>query len=595
MSATSSPRWHRPPRTLLAGLLAATVLLIATTVPGIFILDEAHQLSMVRAVAAGRLSLPQPEGLPPSAELSWFDPAAHLQIGPKSPPTPTVPPLHAFLAAPLLGLGWRGLAALNAVSLALSTLLVFMLARRYAEGDGTAWLAALAFAACGYNLEYAQGLWPHMLSVLLILLSFAAAAAVRDGVPAGWAFAAGLAAGLATGVRYQNAALVAGLAAGIAAWAPRRWSRLALFAAGACVPLAASSLINAERLGTWNPVSKGPGYLTLAVVRDGWPITDAARALLFRLVSTSFGVEVPGRPWESFDPATGMQLHGLVVKKAWFQSTPWLVAGLVALALAWWGGDRLRNALQRRELRAATLLVLALFGVFALAGVRRHDGLSYNQRYLLELVPLLALGLAWLFEALGRRARDLLPGAAVATALVVPTLLAWPMGSPDRIRLLAWAPLVLAAGLTLVLCARPLRRGPLPAHLVGAALAWAAVVHVGEDWAASRARRAEQLALTRDMAAVIPDRSLLLTYWGLKDPASLLTLDRDVVIADPWVDSGADAPRLVEAGLASGRRVFVLLNGMPPLLARGLLEGRHGRLLDSGRLRFAELFSAPRS
>ncbi len=594
MSAPQAPRWSRPPRALLAGLLVATAALIATTVPGIFILDEAHQLAMVRAVAAGRLSLPQPEGLPPSRELSWFDPAAHLQLGPKSPPTPTVPPLHAFLAAPLLGLGWRGLTAINTVSFVLSTLVVFLLARRYAERDATAWLAALAFAACGYNLEYAQGLWPHQLSVLLILLSFAAAAAVRDGAPAGWALAAGLAAGLATGVRYQNAVLIVGLAAGIAAWAPRRWSRLALFAAGACLPLAASSLINALRLGTWNPVSKGPGYLTLAVVRDGWAITDALRALLFRLVSTSFGVEVPGRPWESFDRATGMQLHGLVVKKAWFQSTPWLVAGLVALALAWWGADRLRNALQRRELRAATLVLLPLLGLFALAGVRRHDGLSYNQRYLLELVPLLALGLAWLLEGLGRRSRDLLPGAVAVAALVVPALLTWPMGSPDRIRFLAWTPLVVAAGLALALSVRSLRTGPLPAHLAGAALAWAALVHVGEDWAASRARRAEQLGITREMARVVPERSLLLTWWGLKDPASLLTLDRDVVIADPWVDSGADAPRLVEAGLASGRRVFVLLNGMPPPLARSLLEGRHGRLVESGRLRFAELVSGPR-
>ena len=109
---------------------------------------------------------------------------------------------------------------------------------------------------------------------------------------------------------------------------------------------------------------------------------------------------------------------------------------------------------RRRQLRLLSLVTLAVLAVFAFAGVSRMEGLSFNQRYLLELLPLAAVGFAWALDGLHVRVQPLMVGALWGVLLVVLILFGTPIGGgPENslwlLRMLALLklPLVCAAAL----------------------------------------------------------------------------------------------------------------------------------------------------
>jgi hypothetical protein len=150
-----------------------------------------------------------------------------------------------------------------------------------------------------------------------------------------------------------------------------------------------------------------------------------------------------------------------------------------------------------------SLVSAAVLVTFALAGSRRHDGVSYNERYLLELLPLAAVGFAWAFEE-----RRLLPfrvliGAAVGLFLALLVMVATPMtGGPEvtswlvRQVALMKAPMVLAALLT-VLWFFNGRQSTALNVAAGVCLGWGLMVHLGSDVAMSLLSRQVNLARTR--------------------------------------------------------------------------------------------------
>jgi hypothetical protein len=210
------------PRAFAITLVAAGLALSATVVPGVFTVDEDNYLVTVVGLRDGRLTVPGTEGLTPSAELLWFDPAGRYREVHRTPVTSTAPPLYAPLALPFAALGWRGLVGLETLAFLAAAAVVFAYARRYATDTATPWLAAAAFALGGYSIEYAQGAWPHMLTAALAGAAIYLAARTRDGAAAPYAFAAGLAAGIAAGLRYQNVLLAGCVGFGVLLWAPRR-------------------------------------------------------------------------------------------------------------------------------------------------------------------------------------------------------------------------------------------------------------------------------------------------------------------------------------------------------------------------------------
>ena len=250
------------PRRLLLSLALLGLALTATTIDGPFTIDENNYLVTALGLRQGVLTVPGTDGLPPSRELLYFDPAATLRDVATTPVASTAPPLYAPIAIPFLLLGWRGLVFLNTLSLLATAAIVFALTRRFSSAPDAPAIAALAVTVGAYFVEYAQGVWPHMLCVSLVAGAlFLASGAIESDRPSWAAAAAGLLVAAAAGVRYQNAFVLACLGLGLVLLARQRVRATAAFAAGASLPLIASSFANHARLGSWNPISKGPGYL----------------------------------------------------------------------------------------------------------------------------------------------------------------------------------------------------------------------------------------------------------------------------------------------------------------------------------------------
>ena len=201
----------------------------------------------------------------------------------------------------------------------------------------------------------------------------------------------------------------------------------------------------------------------------------------------------------------------------------------------------------------------------------RPDGLAFNERYLLEILPLAAIAFAWALEDCGLRPVALGIGAALAGIVVVTLVLMMPVGGVHGrllelcLRVFLKGPLALAGALALVwlLDWAGVRRRMLLSGLVGACLGWELTVHLSGDVLASQSVRATSLKRTEALASVLTDRSALVTYAANKQavPAGPLLFNRDIVIVQTEVDDGKDAPVLIRELLASGRRVFVLEDG----------------------------------
>ena len=162
---------------LFAVLALSAATLSLAIEPGVFTTDEASYLTTVRALRAGRLTVPGTEGLPPSRELLGFDPAPKHRAVAATPVAPTAPPLYALVALPFSLGGFPGLFFLQVLAFCAGGACVFVLARRLRPTGSSPWLALVLYGLGGYLLEYALGLWPHALSVALAAAALLAAAA----------------------------------------------------------------------------------------------------------------------------------------------------------------------------------------------------------------------------------------------------------------------------------------------------------------------------------------------------------------------------------------------------------------------------------
>ena len=584
---------------LLVALVALGVGLSLTVVPGVFTVDDNNYLVNVLALRQGRVTIANTEGLPPSRELLFFDPTARSRVVTSTPVASTAPPLYAVIALPFSYLGWRGLVGLNTLAYLVTIYLVFTYTRRFSTDASTPWLAAVAFAFGGYALEYALGLWPQALSFALTTAGIVAASVIVDDGRRVNVVAAGAAAGfllaLATGVRYQNAIVLAAVGTALAVLSgSRRLKGCAAYAAGAAGPLFASAAMNHARFDSWNPISKGPGYLSLPVPGDETNWFEPLRMFWSWVVDYSAHPPLSDpltRVWLHYDPGTGAHLiYGAIVKKALVQSAPWIVLAFVAFVAAWVPTTRLDRR-QRQQLRLLSFVGVAVVAVFAMAGPDRHDGLSFNARYFLELLPFGAVAFAWALDGhLPRKATPFAVGAAIGAGLAAAVLFATPlMGGPSvpmwvvrQIAILK-LPLMLAAVLASVwlLDAAGYRRPSLLFGAAGMCLGWGLLLHLSTDVGMAQFMRSNNRARTRALASVLPDRSALLAHWGNADAAGPVLLGRDVVVLDVAADEGSDARTLVDQLLAQNRRLFVLGDGLTPALRQRIVGEGPVSVIDS--------------
>lgn len=357
---------------------------------------------------------------------------------------------HGLVSQYPAGTGWFGALlqplfggkALMVLNLAagIGTLIVTRALARVLFGSEVVSTLAVAVLALGtFWAEYVIGIWPHSVSVfatMLALLMFARALGREAAavIPALWS---GLAIGAGLLFRLDGVLLLPAIAVSTILWAARPIQVLAGGALGLAPMLAVLSLTNHAKFGTWSPLSYGrtggavavSGYVTEAVVlalglgvlvllrripapgpRLGRLILPAAIALIalallsplapeiWRLLRGARAVLVDAT--SIVDPRPGVlpQPDGTILfwglpKKALAQSLPWL-GGLAFLIGARWG-DRRRGL--------SVLLVVA--GTWALPFVMRgwHGGLGSNMRYLLPILPVLAILAAWVVDRLARR------------------------------------------------------------------------------------------------------------------------------------------------------------------------------------------------
>jgi hypothetical protein len=168
------------------------------------------------------------------------------------------------------------------------------------------------------------------------------------------------------------------------------------------------------------------------------------------------------------------------------------------------------------------------------------------------------------------------------------------MNWPRQIVLLK-APLLLAAGLVvLLMVARRAGRARWAfSAVLGACLAWALVVHLGDDLPASRRVREGNLSMAAYADLILPatPTALIAAHPSAFGP---LKLGRDVVLLSLAADRGEDAVRMADALLAKGRRVFFFRPFTPVDTQRRLFADHGVRVAGPPESPFVEIVSPSR-
>jgi len=546
-------------------LFALGLALTLTAVPSVFTTDENQYTSYANAIRQGELHLPGTRDLPPALGLAYFEPfdPAPRPVPPslQNPLKFRVAPLHAILTAPLVPLGWYALVAVNAFSFCVALALVFLFTRRWSQSLSAPWLAAIAFGLGTHALEYAQGVWPHTLSLALVLGSFYLAAIYRDMGRWHLALFAGLLAGAAFGVRNQSLLFIPLIGGGVLLLAgQKRWRGALAFALGTLPVLILYSLINHHVSDSWLPLSRGVSYFQTGGGGQGYSTSlEWLLAFWTKVVDFSHHPAMGALKLSYMlkDPTSGAIVIVGAIKKAWLQSSPWIAIALVGLLAAWRPNPNKEADGRSRELRAISLLVFPVLIAISLKGFSYGDGLSFNQRYFLELTPLAAIALALILDrldVLGRRFFIALLFSAIVfwmgwTFIPRYLLLGITMQVPLLLGLVALFGWFLAKS----------ERAPVALPIaVGACIAWALVAHVFDDVAASRRLRSQNLARQQALDPILVDGTAVFAYWGAKDPYGPLQLDRDLLIIDSAPDEPRTLRRLMGALLDQGRRVYVI-------------------------------------
>ena len=564
------------------------VILTSTIITGVFIIDEDNYLVTVVGLRHGTLMVPGTENLTPSKELVYFDPEAHRRTVLSTPVVSLVPPMYAFLALPFSYAGWRGLVFLNILSFLLAIYLVFRYVECIANQRTTPWIASILFGLGGYCIEYAQGLWPQMLSVFLGTATLFLCLKARNKNSATLALVAGLAMGLAIGVREQNIFFAGCVGIGLLFLSTKRFRVSVGYAIGVVLLLVIIATMNFYRVGGWHPFPKATGYAgeVSATTATSWAM-EPLRVLWSKVVDySSYGPNTDHikSGLYQWDESSGTVLMNGIVKKSLVQSSPWIGLALVAMAVSWFSG-RSKSSGGANEIRLLGLIVVPTIFMFAAAGFNRTDGLSFNQRYFLELVPLCAIALAMFVDAVPSKVVPTLIGLLAGTILVVLVLI-FPSEAWRHVGQ-RFVPIVLALAFILAwyFAANP----NYVRIFLGICVGWAFFYHLQSDLVGSRFRREINAARYEFLNKTIPNHSALFTYWGNKDAAGPLQLDKDVVILDVKADDGLDARILEDELLKQGRKIFVLENDMPDEFLHRLILDHRVVHYSEGNLRIVEL------
>ncbi len=426
MTGQLSPRQ----RSLLIVVCALPVIGLFFVSAGLFTIDELIYLTATVAMAQdGSLIFENGFSQFGSEDLKlWF-----LVDGPNGL-APQYPPGMAVLSAPFyLLMGSRGLIMLNALAAAGVAFLTYRLAWRLYRSRVIALISTLVLVLGTFFLEYAWGVWPHMVSAFFVTAAFHLAIEANEAEQSKAVLARSFGSGLAVGagmlVRTDAILVLPVIAACLILYSKRPIMMIAGGACGLIPGIAAGALVNLHKFGTLNFLSYGRTgsgggddptthigaalivlglLLGLVVARHlTWSARWYRPSLLAFLGLLGIALLVPAvtaalRPValglysllvdirtvadsrsgvKAFDDGAVVLFWG-VAKKALAQSLPWLGI-LAAILVSPWP----------REYRPAHVMLLIFIAIWCLPFIALswHGGFSSNMRYFLPMLPPLSI------------------------------------------------------------------------------------------------------------------------------------------------------------------------------------------------------------
>lgn len=620
-----------PVRTELWGLSAIILISAFIVSPGFFSIDEAIYYLGARAVAEGG-SLGIENG------YHQFDSESlrlRLLVDGPQGLTPQYPAGSAVLAGLLLPfLGPRSFILLNALAAVLTLFTVWKICLSQFGSKAVARIAVALLVAGTFFVEYAVGVWPHMLSAFFAVQAYWFALRHLDSNGKGYrdAILSGLFAGAGMLFRLDAALAVPAIGLIIVMFAPYFVRSSLFFGVGVLPSLALASWLNYLKFDTPNPFSYGRSY-----GQSGGNIDLAAHAALFAALWVAFGalllwrkvgwrmerkaaiaalvilgsalLIIPAtnawllRFWNGFlalvvdlrnieDPRVGVQpgpggtlLFWTLVKKSLGQSMPWI--GLTAMLLT--------SGIQKSERRfIATLFVFIATMTMPFILLSWHGGGGSNMRYFLPVLPALCILCAKLLHDLWQSAPDAMIFLAAGIWGAIALCLGWIFLHPSGYAgvqqnlsthvLLATALSAVAAGIDWHF--RQVARGLTISLFAGGWLM--AMTSAAADFQVKERRRAMSYGISETVGS-LPAKSLVITF---PEWAALRVPGNDSIVASRDPEFQRPDHQLILDALDTGYRVFMtsfefnVARDVPPGAESFVTEYRFpkGRMIELRRM-----------
>ncbi len=430
--------------TLFVVFYAALFAQMTQSAPGPFAIDESVYIAMADAMATrGDLAIQSDGGVEGAPSLIY----ALSGYGSDGRVYPQYPAGYAFIAAPFYSIGGvAGLFFLNAVAGLAAIFLTHEIARRLYQDDEIALWSAGLLTAATYFPTYAFAIWPHMLTLAILLGAALSAidAAAHPKVSHSRLALAGALIGFAAIVRVDSVLYFAA----IFVWlrliaAPGNRLAIVSFLAGAAPLLVLAAWFNIVKYGIASPVSYGSpsdyetvrGYAPLAIAaalgagalmvvdvdrlrqrkqllaipHNGklalYAVAMAVVALCWRPLSTfahhlwTLLFDLQAYNGDYFHDVLTRDTRGFLTtfglpKKAFFESMPFFLIAMIAIA------DFFRG----KGVRATAFCLLFAAAPIVFFSVKQwHGGYALNMRFFFAAVPFLTILSAAAIMHLARR------------------------------------------------------------------------------------------------------------------------------------------------------------------------------------------------
>ncbi|ODS42605.1 MAG: hypothetical protein MSIBF_04680 [Candidatus Altiarchaeales archaeon IMC4] len=493
-----------------------TMLLLQNVHEGLAVTDEATYLLMADAFSNGNFEIWNGYEETPANELviGWTTVQNGKLYG-------AYPMLYPVIVYPFYKIfGFIGLFIVNVVSFAIVLWLIYLLCNLLLGDKLLSSFAVVTYAFFTYAMKFSIELWPHSLSLCLVLASVFLV--LRSFYANGSLFLAGLLSGTAIGIRYTDVLFSMVLFIFIM-FKFRRG--LASFSAGLFLPvfllLSANSYVYGSPFGTgYSGVSMQVVYAAIALFVLTAAFMSKVSIRFSFLIFIALGITL------SYALSLDLTMYTRVLyadvvdigafpeqgqgvwwyKKSLLQSTPLFILALIAPVM-----------MHRRKVNKDTILILVILSVIEplfFSTRMHHGGDVLTMRYLLEATPFLAIMSCYVIrnsirlENFGRW--EIFIAIGTFMALVFASMLVL---DPDQfiyssIFVFRVLPLIIAALLLItVLCGK--RAAPVLFFLLIFAYSYCFLTAV-TDLVESSGARYENMFKTAELLGGIEDNSLVM-------------------------------------------------------------------------------------